>query len=321
MLVARRADDSSVKKAVRQVLRIVIAIGLLAIVAGSSLMVMPGLALLTVPDLKSTSEFCTVWKGMRETSVKTQQAEIAARLQKNSKVIRTEGEFRLWQTPEGDFWVPDGTENILTALLAQQDRYIYGTPSDGGVKSGDVVLDCGAHVGTYVKRALRDGASLVIAIEPAPPALECLRRNLAKEIADGRVKIVPKGVWDENTTLTFYENGNGSAGDSFVNQGEGAKVVANIPVARIDSLVAELNLPRVDIIKADVKGATERAIRGAQQTLTRWKPRLVFSTEEPPENPGSIMRLVKQIRPDYEFRPGPCIFDGSEIRSETVFFR
>ena len=51
-----------------------------------------------------------------------------------------------------------------------------------------MVLDGGAHVGVYVREALDRGARLVVAIEPAPANVECLRRNFPEEIADGRSK-------------------------------------------------------------------------------------------------------------------------------------
>jgi uncharacterized protein (DUF2384 family) len=53
----------------------------------------------------------------------------------------------------------------------------------------------------------------------------------------------------------LFENGNGAAGDSFLTEGEGAKRIADIPVTTVDKIVKELGLPRVDMIKADVKGA------------------------------------------------------------------
>jgi hypothetical protein len=65
-------------------------------------------------------------------------------------------------------------------LLAQQKRKIYG----------------GAHVGTYVRTAPDAGAARVIAIELSPEALECLRRDVPREVASGRVIVYPKGIWD-----------------------------------------------------------------------------------------------------------------------------
>ena len=83
--------------------------------------------------------------------------------------------------------------SALNYDLAEQKRNIYGT----GIRRGDIVLDAGANVGVFTRKALWAGASKVIAIEPAPENLECLRRNFAAEIADGRVVVYPKGVWDK----------------------------------------------------------------------------------------------------------------------------
>jgi FkbM family methyltransferase len=239
----------------------------------------------------------------------------------HTRLIRTENGYKLWSTPKGEFWVPDTSDHIIAILLAQQKRKIYGDAESGGVRAGDIVLDGGAHVGTYVRTALDAGAAKVIAIEPSPEALVCLRRNFAREVASGRVVVYPKGLWDEEKRLVFYANGNGAAGDSFVEHGAGSRIIADIPVTTVDKLVAELALPRVDMIKADIKGAGTRMITGAVNTIRAFHPRIVVSVEEAPEDPVTIRAAVMRIAPDYRFRCGPCLFTGDEIRNDTIFFQ
>jgi hypothetical protein len=53
---------------------------------------------------------------------------------------------------------------------------------------------------------LDSGAKLVVAIEPAPTNPECLPRNMRREIADGRVIVSAKGVWDKEDTLVLNED-------------------------------------------------------------------------------------------------------------------
>ena len=103
------------------------------------------------------------------------------------------------------------------------------------VQPGSVVLDCGAHIGVYVKEALSKGAKQVVAIEPAPENIECLRRNFAKEIAENRVTVYPKGVWDKEETLTLHVNPNNSAGDSFVIKGQDSQEVNQVHLTTIAS--------------------------------------------------------------------------------------
>jgi FkbM family methyltransferase len=205
----------------------------------AALKVYPGLVLLPVVNNVKTSPYCPVWRSVTDAQVKIIQLDYEKKILAQSHIVRKEGAYKLWSTPAGEYWVTDTSDNILGILLAQQKRKIYGDAATG-------------HVGVYVKTALDAGAEKIVAIEPSPEALECLRRNFAKEIASGKVIVYPKGIWDEEKHLVFYANGNGAAGDSFVTQGANARVIADIAVTTI---VKELGLPRVDIIKADIKGA------------------------------------------------------------------
>ena len=278
----------------------------------------PGLAILAA-KVKDTSPYCTMGKAVADAPFKLQQVRDAEKLSAASKKVLAENGLDLWETPQGKWWLPSGSDDILFILLAQQNRNIYGTAQDGGVRPGDVVFDCGAHVGTYARKALNAGASKVIAVEPSPQALESLRRNLTAEIASGQVVIVPKGVWDKEDTLVFYSNGNGAAGDSFVTKGAGAKEI-RIPVTTIDSIAAELKLPKIDLIKADVKGASERMLRGSVKTIAANHPRFVISTEEEPEDPKALAEFLASQDSRYQARGGPCLYTGDAIRSDTMFF-
>src|SRR5207249_7007341 len=160
-------------------------------------------------------------------------------------------------------------DSVLSILLAQQRSKIYGDATNGGVRRGDIVLDCGAHIGTFVKTALDAGAEKIVAIDPSPEALACLRRNFQREVGSGRLVIYPKGVWDEEKQLVLFANGNGAAGDSFVMEDARARRIPDIPVTTIDKIVSELGLARVDFIKADVKGASERMLKGGADTIRR----------------------------------------------------
>ena len=238
-----------------------------------------------------------MWRSVRGGNVKIRRAQLTSEIREQSRLVKTEGNFKLWSTRRGEYWVPYTSDTILSILLAQQETRIYGDADTGGVRAGDIVLDGGAHVGAYVRTALDAGAKTVVAIEPSPEPLWSLHRNFAREISDGKVIVYEKGIWDEEKRLVLYANGNGSAGDSFVTEGPVSHKIADIPVTTIDRIVKELNLPRVDIIKADIKGAGTRMILGATETIRRYHPRIVVSTEEAPEDPASIRDAVMKLDP------------------------
>lgn len=225
-----------------------------------------------------------------------------------------------WATPNGDFWIVGGNDFFLPFHLAEQEEGIYANP-EVSIHKGDIVLDCGANVGVYTRRALDAGAKLVIAIEPAPDTLECLRRNNAKEIAEGRVIVYPKGVWDKEDELTLYEDPKNTAAASFLNDAQGAKAIQKVPLTTIDNLVRELNLERVDFIKMDIEGAEPKALAGARETLKRFRPRMALSTYHAPDHPETVPAAARAAVPDYKIECGVCTRAEDRIRPDVLFFQ
>jgi FkbM family methyltransferase len=189
-----------------------------------------------------------------------------------------------------------------------------------GVKAGDVVLDCGANVGVFTRTALNDGAGLVVAIEPAPNTVECLRRNFEKEIAAGRVIVVPKGVWSHPDMLELAEGGDGNiTGDSFV-LGRNQKNKVKVPLTTIDILAGELKLRRVDFVKMDIEGAEKDALRGGAETIRRYHPRMAIAAEHLPDDVPAIPQTVNAIWSGYSVRPSSCKDAFLSIHPEVLLF-
>jgi FkbM family methyltransferase len=240
------------------------------------------------------------WHGARETTLQIERTDA---LILKSAVLRSGGDGTdLWGTPDGEWWVPTGSGNAILYDLAEQDRDIYRAGADG-VRAGDVILDCGANVGVFTKRALARGAARVIAIEPAPENLRCLRKNFASEIAAGKVVIYEKGVWDKEETLTMHIDPKNSASNSFVSQLPNTTDLL-LPVTTIDKLVDELRLARVDFIKMDIEGAERHAIAGAAGTIRRFRPRMALCIYHLDDDPKVIPGAVLAIRSDYKIATG-----------------
>lgn len=231
----------------------------------------------------------------------------------------TDGEFRRWETPLGPFWVPAGSKGDVVYDLAEQGRDIYAT-SDSRVRPGDIVLDCGANVGVFTRKALNAGASKVIAIEPAPENIACLRRNFATEIQAGSVVIVPKGVWDRETELVMHVDTNHSAADSFVRPLDGAAVHdVHLPVTTIDSLVRELSLPKVDFIKMDIEGSERNAIAGGKSTISKFRPRMAICVYHLPDDPVVVPKGIADARGDYQVARS-CLLEKDRVEPQVMHF-
>jgi FkbM family methyltransferase len=224
------------------------------------------------------------------------------------------------KTDRGTYWVPPGTE--WPYVLAEQTIRIYG---DGPyrVQRGNVVLDCGANIGAFTREALDAGAGLVVAIEPVPANVECLRRTFKAEIEQGRVRVVEKGVWNKDDTLVMnlFDN---TALDSFVMtdrpEGQVSRRVS-LPLTTIDAIVDELTIQQVDFIKMDIEGAERQALEGARRTIRSYKPHLSIATENLPDDYDVVPKVIADLEPSYQWVRGPCSFtDRFTVGPETLYF-
>ena len=246
------------------------------------------------------------------------QFELRKYFQRATRLLRSDpAGVELWDTAYGQIWAPKGGD-ILPLLLVEQEMKIYGTGARG-VQPGDVVLDCGANIGMFTKTALASGARVVVAIEPAPARLECLRRNLVMEIAQRRVIVCPKGVWDHDDFLNLAAGGH-DAGPNSMALDLNRATSTRVPLTTIDELVAELKLPRVDFIKMDIEGAEKNAIKGARATLNRFRPHMSISSEHLPDDVEKIPAVVREIEPAYRLEYADCQDQGSRVTPLVLQF-
>jgi FkbM family methyltransferase len=261
---------------------------------------------------------CNLGQSWRGADASERQKHRAAELVAHSSIIQHSADGTdLWATPDGEWWVPAKSGDSVLYDLSEQDRDIYRAAS--GVHEGDVVLDCGANVGVFTKQALARGASHVIAIEPAPENLVALRKNLAAEIATGKVTISARGVWDKDDTLKMYIDETNSAADSFVRRTEGAKSI-EVPLTTIDHLVQELHLNRVDFIKMDIEGAERQAVAGAKGTIERFHPSMALCIYHLPDDSQVIPGAVLAIDSGYKMECG-CLQGPEGITPQVAHFR
>ncbi|HOC19577.1 MAG TPA: FkbM family methyltransferase, partial [Vicinamibacterales bacterium] len=212
----------------------------------------------------------------------------------------------LYETPAGKFWMPAADDLwSLSVVLAEQEHDMYGRPGRLGVRSGDVVVDAGAHVGLFARTALAAGAGKVITFEVTPRSNAALRRNLAKEIAEGRVVVVEKGVWHEEATLPLVVVEKCSVCNSVSHPW--MKATVDVPLTTLDRALAELKVERVDFIKLDIENAEANAIRGARGTIARHHPRLAVALENSKTRLAyahEVLGLLQEIHAGYRYSCG-----------------
>lgn len=255
------------------------------------------------------SRACT-WEDVAR---KLDRRDIEAAIKAACELVRADpAGYELWRTPKGELWIPAGNGKSLPHFLAVMDQETYQSDSCA-VRAGDVVIDCGAHIGLFTREALAAGAKLVVAVEPVPENIECLARNLAGEIRASRVVVCPKGVWEKSGTLSFAIRPTFSAGDGVVLEPKDMRNIERLPVTTIDELAAELGLDRVDFIKLHVEGSERQAIEGARATIAKFRPRLAVATDHRDDDAERIPEAVRAIRPGYRQECSACYVSARRL--------
>ena len=141
------------------------------------------------------------------------------------------------------------------------------------LKKGDIVVDAGAYPGDYAVFASRKigKTGKVICFEPDSKNSDILRKNL--EILDmNNFIIIPKGLWNKNTTLKF-KGTDGLHSSLMSNEGDN-----NIDVVKLDDEFKRLEIKKIDVLKMDIEGAEIQAIEGCKETLKKNKVNIAIAS-------------------------------------------
>lgn len=228
--------------------------------------------------------------------------------------------LELWDTLLGRLWIPAPGRFVIKHLEWEQAvQKVYDHPSVQ-VNNGDIVIDCGAHIGGFTRMALVSGAKLVVAIEPERSNIAAFRRNFAEALKNGKVILVEKGVWNSKGFLPLHLSTTGDSHSVSIPQNSGKD--QTIELTTIDDLIRSLRLPGVDFIKIDIEGAERNALLGAKQLLKQKRPKLAVSSYHKKGDPVDICSIVWSLQSSYlvaskDRLRGP---DGSEIPKVLFFF-
>ncbi|MBM3228373.1 FkbM family methyltransferase, partial [Candidatus Pacearchaeota archaeon] len=143
-----------------------------------------------------------------------------------------------------------------------------------------VFIDVGANIGKYsimVGKRLGDKVK-VIAFEPMPYTFEILKKNIE---LNKLKNIIPfeYALGKKEERLDFYLDREGVGGGAHSLIKDNANITKNkigVCVKKLDDILKELKIKRVDLIKIDVEGAEADVLKGTEKTLKKYHPKIIF---------------------------------------------
>jgi FkbM family methyltransferase len=199
------------------------------------------------------------------------------------------------------------------------------------LKAGDFVIDVGAFVGFYSQRLSRlvGPAGLVWSFEPMPPTFEILSASVQR-LGLTNVCAFPYAVSDRNGAATMeiprFTGGGESWWDARIVDRGPREAFRRFDIATktLDSLLAHTDRP-VTFMKIDAEYHELHCIRGAVDSLRRWKPAIQVETLEDVDEPGSELNTLTSVLCGLGY--SPYCFDGDRFhlrrhgeRQQNLFF-
>jgi len=185
-------------------------------------------------------------------------------------------------------------------LLANKWLAREGSYEEGGVKidNGDIVIDAGAFIGLFSifagKRVGKVGK--VFAFEPDERSRGILSENIKLNNLEN-VEIFSYALGEFCTNLKFFVSSQhpASSGGIFLKGKE--KIV---PQITLDDFVKKYDIKRIDFIKADIEGMERNLLKGAEDVIKKFKPKIAICTYHLIEDEEILAGIIKSFVPQYK---------------------
>jgi len=162
-----------------------------------------------------------------------------------------------------------------------------------------VVLDIGANSGVFALIAAAVGARTVHAFEPLPRVHAILAHNVSLNDRSP-IDAWPFAVGSEDGVATIFDPGgvaptSASLSAEFASGHFGDLPGSDVRVVAIDSFCREHGIESVDLIKVDVEGYEEHALRGMRAIVFSSRPAILM--EVLPGQEASLRQVVEELWP------------------------
>lgn len=195
-----------------------------------------------------------------------------------------------------------GKCDILDSELITDQVYFCLPQFQTGYTEQEVFVDAGAFCGDTIERFLMyrlDAFGKIYAFEPGEKQFGALTervRRLNREWAldEGKVVLKQAALSDRNgyCRMADYVTNCGA----FISGVSDQQHQQEVPVYAVDVFIDG----RVDFIKADVEGAELELLKGACNTIRKYKPRLAVCLYHRPYDLFEIPEYIKSLVPEYK---------------------
>ena len=166
------------------------------------------------------------------------------------------------------------------------------------LKKNTTMLDIGANKGIYSIYMSRSAGKKgkVIAFEAQPELKEYLLK-IKKYFSLDNLEVINSALSSKSGTMTLRREsvGSGSASFNFYDQEDSSTEALEIPAITLDEFLKLRNDDPISFIKCDVEGHEAEVFYGAEKTLKKYMPTLLFECHRSEEEKGDLFSYLSEI--------------------------
>lgn len=175
------------------------------------------------------------------------------------------------------------------------------------LKSNEVFIDAGAFTGDTITKfndEVNGSYKAIYAFEPGEITFEKLAGTV-ENLKLKNVNLYRKGVWNQKASLKFQTNTLNAARSAVSDKG-------TITV-EVDSIDNVMNGEEVTFIKMDIEGAEYEALRGAEKTIRKYKPKMAICAYHKQDDLFTIPQYIKSLNPEYKLYLRQHLYISQEL--------
>jgi FkbM family methyltransferase len=196
------------------------------------------------------------------------------------------------------------------------EQYKYQSPQISiEVKPGDVVIEGGGCWGDtalyFAEKSGKEG--MIYTFEFIPKNLKLLKHNLSLNPHISNIHLIEHPMWEKKGIDTYFIDNGPASRVSF------EKITNNdgkVTTQSIDSLVKEKSINKVDFIKMDIEGAELFALKGAEETIKKFRPNLAIAIYHTMDDFVNIPQYIHSLNLGYNLYLGHYTI----FQEETLIF-
>ena len=164
-----------------------------------------------------------------------------------------------------------------------------------------IFLDLGAYVGDTVEKFIEHSEGIfdkIYAFEPGDKQFSAMNirvSRLMKEWAIDSNSIILENLGISDTTKeVFFDEACDILSSNITNNETGIKI-------KVVSVDEYLNGRPITFLKSDIEGEELNMLKGASETIKKYKPKMAISIYHKPDDFFNIPQFIKSLVPEYKF--------------------